>query len=678
MGSVNAGNGSHHRMTENGAARGALPAAREVLAQLRARFPDSAFLALGQTVFWDEPVKAVLRRLLDSFGLGGRMVLGIHDTDYFAKTRVRLDRPGRFVLLPHNDGTTKDLWSAAGEISTLFGSETFPSRHDYARNGLPFDKLAAASPMGRQAFIDAMTEAWGWRGLVYTGSRDLIVHRLALREVGAGILEMLDWGFDNALAQVLPDCCQGEARKVADTVRGWCQDYIAAHPDKHLTHLYQDLLPRLYALLLGQIPENITVDCTAHLLLLNLETASLPRFRFVNLFLDPSTRDTAISAYNAAVAGSEIYTLDRFGAGALPFDVVDPRHGRGTLRVTPRVVFVETRQPVAIGLKKPVESVQELAEALTAKLGDHVTLVGKAVSLISMLAQEFIFVFNEEGSMYVRRTRHMNDLLAQQGIALDLRPILRMRYATWDALTVAQSTLRLPDHLAATFGRQTITTPEFAGCWQQVVAEQGALCQQLANTRKPLEMLAYLGTRDPVTPWAESQTAYRQAKETLLELRRKAVVIQEAVQERYRRLAELKARQVAIQQAKGAHFRATSEWTPTETERRAAFDQEFAEIERQKQALCTEIRDLRAQRRAIERGPEASALRARLAEIEEAAELAKLQLVRNALLTIEGLTHTNHRPSAWWLPMLDSCGAWFQRIVETTGLYTESLLSDNA
>ena len=649
--------------------------ARELLAQLRHRYPDAPFLALGQTVFWDEPVKAVLRQLLDENGLGGEMLIGVHDTDYFAKTRLRQSGSGKFVLLAHNDGTTKDLWSAAGEISTLFGSETFPSRHDFARHGVAFERVARSAPQGRQAFLDAMTEAWGWRGLVYTGSADLIVNSLSLREVGDGILEMLQWGFENAVQQVVPGCCQDEARRVADAMLEWCREFRASSPDSNLTQLFQHVLPRFYALLLGHEPTGLTVDGTSHLLQFNPETASLPRFRFVDLFLKPDTRQRAIDAYNQAVIGSEIYTLDKFGPCALPFDLIVPGHGRGTLRVTPRVLFVETRQPIAIGLRKPIESVQELAEILASKLSREVTLVGKAVSLVSMLSQEFIFVFNEEGSMYVKRTRKMNDLLASQGVALDMRPILRMRYTTWDAMSVGKTTLRLPEHLAATFGQPTITTPEFAATWRQVVAEQRLLCDQIKTLKKPLELFAFLRDRDPLTPWEARRAEYVQAQATLCELRDHVMTLEVKIDLHYADLRTFRATSAALQQAKGDHFRCTTVWTPEAAAQRAEFDFALRELETTKRNVCNLIRPLRDQRHAIERGAEALEARATLARIEEEGERARLLLVRNALLTIESLLHTNHRPSAWWLPLLDTPGDWFRQIVATTQIYTEPLLS---
>lgn len=645
-----------------------------LLADIRARYPDSPFLALGQTVFWDEPVKAVLRCLLDEHNLGGKVLAGVHDTDYFAKARVRNAGPSRFALMPHNDGTTKDLWSAAGEISTLFGSETFPGRHALIRYGVAFERLAKASAKGRQAFLDEVTEAWGWRGLVYTGSRDRIVNTLPLSDVGPGVLEMLAWGFDNAVCQVLPYCCQCEARRVGDTILGWCRDYLSAHPGGYLTDLFQYCLPRLYELLMLRPPEGIEVSSTSKLLRFAPDTAHLPRFKFVHLFLDPVTRAAALTAYDQAVAGSEIYTLDKFGAGALPFDVIVPDRGRGTLRVIDRVVFVETRQPIAIGLKQPVTSIAELAEVLCRRLGPDITLVGKAVSLVSMLAQEFIFVFNEEGSLYVHRTRKMNNLLREAGVSLDMRPILRIRHNTWDSLTAGDATLELPAHLAAAFGRRTITAPEFAAEWKQVVKEQRALCDDLAQIHKPLRLLAFLTDRDPAGPWDEKREEYLAAKAVLEDLRAETSVLKARATRAWTQIKELGKRSQEVQHARGEHFRATADWTPREGARREAFQQELDAIAAQKRELCAQITASKEARHALERSPEAQTARATLLEVENAAEMARLKLVRYALLTADGLTHTNHRPSAWWLPMLDKSGAIFRQMAATTELYTEPLI----
>lgn len=650
-------------------------AAYAVLRSLRARYPDSPFLALGQTVFWDEPVKAVLRQLLDEAGAGGQMVVGVHDTDYFAKTRIRRAGAGRFALLPHNDGSTRDLWSAAGEVSTLFGSETYPRRHDFLRFGVPFDRLARTDPDGQVAFKDAATEAWGWRGLVYTGSRDLIVSRLPLKDVGEGILQMLAWGFDNALKQIGPDCCCNEAHLVADTVSTWCREYCQTHPDRFLTDLFQYVLPKIYCLLLRRTPTDITVAGTANLLRFCPETASLPRFRFVDLFIQPATRDLAIDAYNSAVAGSTIYTLDKFGAGAVPFDMVIPGRGRGTLRITPRVVFVETPQPIAIGLKQPITSIQELAAVLNQRLGDQITLVGKAVTLVSMLAQEFIFVFNEEGSLYVTRTRQLNDTLAANGVALDMRPILRIRYETWDAMSVGKSTIRLPQHLASTFGCATITGPEFAAGWRSVVDEQKALCAMSATTRKPRELLNYLHSRYPLDGWDDRLSRYNAAKASLQKMYSEASIVHQRLASVYSEMAELRARRSETQRCMGEHYRRTQSWTEAESGVRVRYQQELASLASSVRSAFNRAVALKAQVSAIERGEAAEAMRQELETVEREAQMARFELVRNALLTVEGLPHTNHRPSAWWLPMIDASGDWFRKIVSTSALYTEPLIS---
>jgi hypothetical protein len=647
--------------------------AKTVLSQLREQYPDTPFLALGQTVWWDEPMKAVLRLMLDEMGLGGKIILGVHDTDYFAKVHTRIAGQSRFSLLAHNDGSTKDMWSAAGEISRLFGSETYPTRHAYVHHGVPLNLLAERSEKDRLQFINEVTEAWGWRGLVYAGSQDLIVHNLPLHDLGDSILQMLSWGFEGTLETIVEDCCRQEAKRLAETLLGWVSDYLRDHPEKYLSNLYRHLFPRLFSLLLGSEPQRTEVDCTAHLLEFSPQTAHLPRFQFVDLFLNEKTRSIAARAYNEAVAGSEIYTLDKFGLGALPFDIVSPVYGRGTLRVTLRNIHIETRQPIRIPLKEPIQSVHQLAQILTRELGRHITLVGKAVALISMLAQEYIFVFNEEGSAYVRRTRKMNDYLRQHGINLQIHPILRLHYQTWDSLEVGQATLSLPDHLAATFGQRQITTKDFSQSWQTVCGEQQQLLEAIKRITKPRDMLRFLAERQGGF-WDDLLAQYEQAKATLVQLREQALVYQNQVDDLYRELKRIKSEIREVERAKGDHFRATVEWTTEEEDCRAAFDARIGQLLSARRSTLQKINTLKSLRLGLERGA-ASEHRQTIAEIEEKIGMERLRLVQNALLTTTSLIHTNHRPTAWWLPMVDSSGRWFQRIAETTEVYTEPLLT---
>ena len=594
---------------------------RETLAHLRQLYPTSPFLALGQSVFWDEPVKAALLRLLEAENLGGTMTVGVHDTDYFAKANLRAtDSEHPFALIPHNGGSTRDLWSAAGEVSTLFGSETFPTRQDFVKHGIGFERAVKASGKTRQKFLDETTEAWGWRGLVYTGSRDLIVSQLPLREVGRGIQDAIKWAFDETLEQIASGCCHDEAKRTAEDLLARVTDYCGANPDASLSDLFQNLLPQFHTLLLGETPQNIEVTATSKLLQFTPETAHLPRFRFVEHFLNPATRDLALDAYNEVMDGSGMYTLDRFGENALPFDIVIPERGRGTLRVTPKVLFVETKKPVAIPLTEPVHTLSQLATALHSRFGDNVTLVGKAVSLVSMLAQEFIFVFNEEGSMYVSRTKKMNDRLRDAGIELEMRPILRLKYETWDALNEVHTTLKPTEYLAQSLGQKTLTAGQFAYSWRETIEEQKALLALVPTLRKPRALLGFLKTRDVATDWEAKADAYETAQTELKILRADGETLQTEVNALYAELKAVKG-QLAGCKIEGKDL-----------------------LLAKRRNLLNKIFRKKTERLALERGEVATQARKTADGILDDIELARVRLIRNALLTIEGLQHTQHRP----------------------------------
>ena len=179
----------------------------EALAELERTAPGAPFLALGQTVFWDEPLKAGVVQASRRLGYDRKFVSGIHDTDYFAKYAHSELKSG-FAAMPHNDTTTKALWSAAGEFAALFGSETVVSRETLASAG---GKVARVSRR-RPGYLDEITEAWGWRGIVSYDRGLLTTAEKPMRRLFDTVYSTFEWAVAASLvAEVFPKHARAHA-----------------------------------------------------------------------------------------------------------------------------------------------------------------------------------------------------------------------------------------------------------------------------------------------------------------------------------------------------------------------------------------------------------------------------------------------------------------------------------
>jgi hypothetical protein len=714
------------------------PSTLESVKSLRARFPDAPFLTLGQTVFWDEPVKAAFCRIcemLESSGdieAGAKMVAGVHDTDYFAKLEGLTIKDVPFVVLRHNDGDTRGLWSAAGEVSALFGAEAVPSHLDFTRGGVALSKAARAYRGGLEALLNQETEAPLWRALVHTGERPLIAAEVRLGDIAPALRQQLRWAFRSSLESAgcepdfeTNDADDCRARAAVRTIWGWVNDFIEARPDDSLSDLYRDLIPRLWALMNGGPVANLETTASLELFRFAPDTCNLPRFGFLDLFLNPATRELAKRCYNDSLRGSGIYALDQFGEGALPFDVVIPGLGRGTLRVFGDSVSIETEPETQICRSCHIESVGQLAALLQSRFGEGVAIVGKAVALISMLSAEYIFVFHEKASGYTVRTQKMNALLRSSGVELPLHPMLRLKLCAWDALEEVEARFHLPPHLSKAFGSSTLSAREFAQRWQGVEEAGKQRRAELQAARTPRDLMLVLASWKG-EHWRECEATYSAALDSAKSVRREAEALAENVTQLRAQAREQIKEAVRLEREKGDWFRAhiqplreavldlrevaakrlnpvdesggprklskperaaQTELEGEEAARIEAHQAQIQELRAQHLAFDVPIQAAKARARklkrqanqalqeqlSIERGETAQSARQTRARLEEAAELARLFLVRDAWQAGEVLRSTNYRPTAWWFPLVSPDGAWFSALAQTAQARIEEL-----
>lgn len=647
---------------------------REALAELQQRSPDAPFLALGQTIFWDEPMKAGLALASKRLGYDRPFVAGVHDIDYFAKLPSGKREPGKFKSLPHNDTTTQGLWSAAGEFSSLFGSETVITRNDLHQAGLKFEKLAQSRP----DFLDKATEAWGWRGIVSMDESAPITSELPLRQVFPALQSTFDWALDESLSYLTGEGAK-TAGQLADDLRMLlCDSFeslFASGPNPSLADLYQSLLPEIYSFAAGT-PVSLETTRTTDLLRFNTSTAHLPRFAIADYFANEETRKNACACYDEAVHGGGQYELRRFGTGAVPFDLVVPGKGRGTVRITRRAIIVMTPEPIFITLKKPLRSIADLAAAIEGKLGDRCVLVGKAVSLIGMLAREFVFVFHEGASGYVKFSRKFHRCLQETfGVDLQLNPIFRIRYNAWDALQVSCSWMRLPEPLQAPFGAVEVCAPSIAARWKSVAEYQEQLLAEVGRLRRPVDLLNFL-QKELGGAWKHLADEYASLHHQL-EAKTKTLLERRSLrQELYTKRRQLKLERVEAERQSGDHFRAEIfEKTPSEEQlaQRKQFQTRIAAIIHQSHENDAAIRTLAHEQRELAKDPEMLRMHDRRRSIELEAELARLRLIRQAIIASRGLKRAAHRPSAWWFRLVSPDGLWFRETTDTAECYLEPL-----
>ncbi|MBM3473687.1 MAG: hypothetical protein FJX75_10505 [Armatimonadetes bacterium] len=629
-------------------------------------------VAFGQTLFWDEASKAVLRRLLDEHAPEVLLFAGIHDSDYFSKLHGRGRAGEGFVRWATNDWTHRSLWAAVAETTSLFGAETPPGVAELQAAGVPLRLLAALSSDEMDDFLDSATAAYGWRGVAQLGATNQIARDVRVAEAGEALCELLEWGLRETLGLLAERGARRAAETKAEALLHRLRAAIAEMQHTTVSELYRRLIAQFYADLLGYESDRIIPTTTCEYLAFNRETCMRARFQPVQAFLCHRVGICARETYNDAVAGQGMYGLDEFGEGAVPFDLIVPGRGRGTLRVLDREVRAEfSREPLSIPTDERVCFIEDLAALVEEAVGTKAAIAGKALLGPVMFCGEAILVLHEGASAYVPRTRLWLSRLNSSCGSLRTYPILRLRQHAYDALSAAQATLRLPQHLAAAFDKPQISAAEFGRRWQSVIQEQECLLKRLAQARSVSALLAIIAEQNGGV-WRDVAAELVAARELLSEAGAQ-------IRARLGRLAEIRSAERRARRRRAEVEQRSGELRAREQE---GGDPEAREALRQLLGVMSEEIRLRESRRAelrqeiadLAHSPPVQAARKRIAEIAAQAERERLALARRALL-VRHMEIGDRRPTSWWFGVVDPSGAWFEEAVRRADVYLQDLSS---
>jgi len=365
-------------------------------------------------------------------------------------------------------------WGAALFYADFLGKLPVEIRHWEPLTGLKTKTLARQLGRSVDDLYDAFSpgDTWQLIGSSYIGDRDhhRVIGDLSVRETRDFVLDLLSRAEADMLGAFPDTASQARLREWLAAERERLNHLLAECATAGLVDLYRAWMGgHLYA-------HDVDLALTSSLFATGGDPA---RVALLDVFVADYER--ASSLYNEALAetDADLRALAISG-GELPFFAIqefqghlvrtaayldgrEVRFGHQTFRLTD-----DGRLPV-----------HELTE------GGIRCLAGKAILLVTQARigpAGQPLALPHRGSLYMpSANRLVSKLAAERLLPGTLKPIVRVRFRLLDRMRGLDTVIRLPEHLAASFGKAEIPARELGECHERLAAEAAARLDQLLD-----------------------------------------------------------------------------------------------------------------------------------------------------------------------------------------------------
>ena len=369
----------------------------------------------------------------------------------------------------HHSGAAD--WGAAMFYSEFLGRLPVDVRDWEPLTGLKTSALARQLGRSVEDLFDEFSPSDNWQlvGPSYVGDRrhHRVIGDLTVAETAGLLVRLMDKAAEDMLRAFPSPDAHGRLREWFARERGRLDRWLAEHAGGKLVDLYRTWLAEY----LGGAVE---LDLTSNLFACR---AGAGRTELLEVFL--ADYDLAAGLYNEAVAETDtrlrpLNTAD----GELPFFAALDRQGHfvrtGVSLRSGELVIAERAFPLGGGNRPPLEALAEagirclagkaVVLAIQVRLGD----TGRPLAL------------PYRGSQYMPASHRLAEKLTAAGLLPAApRPIVRVRVRLLERMRSVDTTIRLPEHLAAAFGRDEISTRQFAEAHQALSAEAASRLESL-------------------------------------------------------------------------------------------------------------------------------------------------------------------------------------------------------